>query len=344
MELLEAPPYGPRDDEAFVDAMLALHRHHLAGCAPYRALFGDWEEDRALDAYPYLHVGLFKSLELVTEGAGRRGRTLRSSGTSGSASRVVLDAESSARQARSSSAILRDFVGEEARPLLILDSARSLMSREMSARVAAALSLKPLSTQLSFLLASAADAASLDEAKLRGILAGADSFLVYGFTSFLWFAWAAREWEAETRALLATKRFAFVHSGGWKTLEAQSIGRAQLDARLLAGVAAGSCVVDYYGLVEQVGVVYPLCPEGFRHVPVWGAVRIRCPYTGRALREGRGQIQLLNTLPLGSPCHSVLTEDQGRIEPGPCPCGRSGTRFVLEGRLPRAERRGCADA
>ena len=100
---------------------------------------------------------------------------------------------------------------------------------------------------------------------------------------------------------------------------------------------------DFYGLVEQMGIIYPMCEYGARHVPVWADVIIRDVYTLKPLMEETGQIQLLNVLAYGAPYHSVLTEDVGRLIPGECPCGRKGRRFDLLGRVPRAEIRGCAN-
>jgi hypothetical protein len=51
----------------------------------------------------------------------------------------------------------------------------------------------------------------------------------------------------------------------------------------------------------------------------------------------------MNTLPLGAPYHSVLTEDRGVLGEGDCGCGRSGPRFRLAGRVPTAELRGGAN-
>ena len=135
----------------------------------------------------------------------------------------------------------------------------------------------------------------------------------------------------------------FVHSGGWKRLEDEGVDAEQLTRALLARAGPGSQVVDCYGLVEQVGMLYPLCEAGFRHPPVWADVLVRDATDLRTLTGEPGLLQLVNVLARGAPCHNVLTEDLGRIEPGPCPCGRSGKRFVLLGRVPKAELRGCAN-
>ena len=129
--LLERAPYGPRDDALFLAEMNELTRAHLAGCEPYRRMWPDWHGAERASELPFVHATVFKHVDLRTEGAGIvHQRTLRSSATSGQApSRVALDAASSELQGRSTRAILADFVGEEKRPLLVLDSAAALRER-----------------------------------------------------------------------------------------------------------------------------------------------------------------------------------------------------------------------
>lgn len=343
--LIELAPYGPRDDHRLLAELNALTVLHHAGCSPYAAI-ADPAPAKTLADVPFVHVGAFKQLDLRTQADSiRHQRTLLSSATSsGVSSKIALDAASSALQSRSVLRILADFVGDKRRPLLILDSSGSLRSRrQVSARIAAALGLQPLASRLHLLLGDSADAQSMRWDELRAAIDGEDELLVYGFTWILWLAWAAGDMPDDVRAALRNKTVHFVHSGGWKKLEQQQVDRHTFDRALLDGVAEGSRVVDYYGLVEQIGVIYPLCEHNVRHVPVWAAAIVRDPWTLAPLPSGDGQLQLLNVLAGGAPYHSVLTEDLGRALPGPCACGRSGPGFELLGRVPKAEVRGCAN-
>ncbi len=343
--LLQRGPFGQPDPALFLREMNDLTRHHLAGCPEYPRIWPGWAGADQVQDLPFLHVGLFKRLTLVTNRNGiAHGRHLFSSSTSGVSSRIALDATSSRLQSESTRLILQDFLGSQPRPLLILDSAASLRRRgELSARTAAALSLQPLASGFTFLLEDAEDPSSLNLERLECALQNATELLVYGFSWMLWQAWGASAFPVHLRELLRRRRVCFVHSGGWKRLEALSVDSSTFDAGLLERAGPGSQVVDFYGLVEQVGMVYPLCQEGARHVPVWGDLLIRDSFTLECLEEGEGQIQLLNTIAFGAPYHSVLTEDLGRIIPGPCACGRQGKRFQLLGRIPNVEVRGCAN-
>ena len=339
-------PYAARDDAALLTELNDLSRRHLTGCAPYKSVWPEWREARDLAELPFLHAGVFKYVRFRTESPDiKHERTLKSSATtSGKSSMITLDRESSELQSASTLAILRDFVGPGLRPLLVLDSSKSLLARgEVSARVAAALSLKPLATEIHFLLEDASNADSMRWEVLEGQLKAHDDLLVYGFTWILWLAWLQAKRPAAIAALLKGKRIAFVHSGGWKKLEALKVERQEFDQALLKDLDPRSRVVDYYGLVEQVGIIYPLCEAGFRHVPRWAEVIVRDPWTLQPLTGEDGQLQLLNTLARGAPYHSVLTEDVGRAVAGDCPCGRKGRRFLLQGRVPKSEVRGCAN-
>jgi len=342
-------PYGERDEARFLGELCALTRAHLAGCEGYARMWPGGCSGERLEDFPFVHVGVFKHLALRTERAGiEHQRVLESSSTSGlGASQITLDATSSVLQGQSSRAILADFVGHEQRPLLILDSVKSLRRRGgVSARVAAAMSLQPFSNSMHFLLGDPNDGQSMKWEVLGALLDEHESFLVYGFTWILWLAWGAQVQGGmpdSIRQKLKGKRIHFVHSGGWKKLEAAKVDRAQLDGLLLRDLDPASAVVDYYGLVEQVGVVYPLCSEGWRHVPVWADVLVRDPLSMASLTEEPGQLQLFNLLAQGAPYQSVLTEDLGRLIPGKCACGRAGRRFELIGRVPKAELRGCAN-
>ncbi|HYB96121.1 MAG TPA: hypothetical protein VEC39_14200 [Vicinamibacterales bacterium] len=338
--LLQGAPFGDRDDAELLDELNALTRWHLDGCPGYRAVWPQFDCARSFDELPYLHVGTFKHRDWRTAGPGlTHQRTLTSSSTTGIASRVVLDAKSGALQSASTASILRAMIGGEQRPLVILDHATALRQRgEVSARVTAALALQPLASSIHFV-----GGEPIDWQQVVAACRASERVIVYGITWLLWTAWGAADLPNEVRAMLSTRQVQFVHSGGWKRLERLEVGREQFDQALLAIAGPGSSVLDFYGLAEQVGVIYPLCGAGFRHVPRWAAVVVRDPWTQQPLLRQPGMLQLLNPLAWGAPYHSVLTEDLGRVVDGPCPCGFGGQRFELLGRLPRAEVRGCGN-
>lgn len=320
--------------------MNRITRHHQAGCPEFARIWPEEKDAERIEDIPFLHVGLFKQLHLRTLAEGiRHTRILTSSATSsGISSRVALDEESNRLQSESARRILAATLPVHNCPLIILDHPRSLLQRgQLGARTAAALSLRPLASELHFVLESPDKPTSV---KWEAVEAAAENasgqLLVYGFTWMLWQAWETLP--TTVTRLLERCTIGFVHSGGWKKLEALRVVRATFDARLLSHAAPGSSVTDFYGLVEQPGMIYPMDADGLRPVPAWTDVLVRDPNTLEPLVDQPGQLQLLNPLNLGAPCHSVLTEDLGRIVPGP-----GIKRFELIGRIPKAEVRGCAN-
>ena len=106
-----------------------------------------------------------------------------------------------------------------------------------------------------------------------------------------------------------------------------------------------SRVVDYYGMIEQVGSIFFECQHGCFHPSDYSRVLIRDPNSFELSTDGQpGLIQLISTLPTSYPGFSILTEDIGVIREGACRCGSDFPGFTVLGRHQRSEIRGCSDA
>jgi len=344
-QLLDKKPYSERDDARFFTEIQMLDQHHRKGCAAYNAMTAG-REVTCIEELPYVHVGVFKNSALKTESETiTHQRSLLSSATSSGISSIIsLDQTSSELQSKSVLKILKEYVGEQPRPLLVLDSAVSLRSRgRVSARIAAAMSLQPLSTEIHFLLKDINDPSTLKWDVVLKALEAHDDLLVYGFTWILWLAWGNAQIPETIKEALHGKTIHFVHSGGWKKLEDSKVSLQSFNQALLENLGKHSRVIDYYGLVEQIGIIYPLCENGARPVPRWADVIVRDPWTLQPLQEGVGQLQLMNVLAHGAPYHSVLTEDMGQLFQETSSSGHTAKYFKLLGRIPKAETRGCAN-
>ena len=104
-------------------------------------------------------------------------------------------------------------------------------------------------------------------------------------------------------------------------------------------------VRDFYGMVEQVGVVFVDCEAGNKHTPNFAEVAIRDFLTLQQVQPGQsGLIEILSALPTSYPGQAVLTEDVGVfLGIDNCPCGRPGLSFRFQGRVAKAEVPGCGD-
>jgi hypothetical protein len=359
LDALLAGPAFSLEPRAHHAQLLALLQVQLSNAAAHNADFRryidswpvDYRKATKIADLPYLPVGIFKaSPPLALVDPQRITRTLASSSTTGQTpSRVVLDAETAKRMTKGVMAIIRDFIGPTRRPYLVVDTPESISGNaQIGARAAAIQGLRSFATDLVCCLQNTDRSGNLmiDETKL---LQFADKWrstevLVYGFTYVIW-----QHFVMPLRASGITLRMPNVrvlHSGGWKRLQDQAV----TPAAFAEGVASvfgcdRARILDFYGMVENVGVIYPDCEFGNKHVPAFAEVIIRDPLTLAPVKAGgQGMVQVCSVLPTSFPGFLVLTEDIGEIisEDG-CACGRRGTAFRFVKRMPKAELRGCGN-
>lgn len=348
-ELVTLPPYGlaqPDKERVLVPALDELTRHHAAHCSAYQRFLAGFGFDSrrpaaALTDIPFLPVGVFKALRLASIPPEQHFKTLTSSGTTGQqVSQIVLDAETARRQSTALSRIMTHVLGPQRLPMILVDSPAVLRDRNrLGARAAGLVGMMNFGRQHFYALD---DDMRLNEPALREFLdrfAGSP-ILIFGFTFMVW------------RYLLEPLRgrgfdlssAILVHSGGWKKLQEMAVSNAEF-RRQFAEQTGLRRIYNFYGMVEQVGSVYLEGDDGYLYPPVFADILIRDPLTFAPLPPGQpGLIQVLSSLPLSYPGHSILTEDLGvvqAIDPGSCE--RHGRAFQVLGRLPRAELRGCSD-
>ena len=355
--LLAAPIYGLAPDERRC-ALLALLKEELAyACARnsrFRNYVQHWPVDfRAANRIadlPYLPAGVFKAnppLSLVD--AKEIKRTLTSSATTGQVpSRVVLDGSTARRMTKGVVTIIRDFIGPARRPYLVIDIPQNLTAQfELGVRGAAIQALGSFATDVECCLSRNPEGdAGLDLEKLLDWAAKWKDaeVLAYGFTYVIWTHLVQ---PLQCKGIeLGLPNVRVLHSGGWKRLEDQAVTR-DVFIRGVASVFGCSTnrVIDYYGMVENVGVVYPDCERGNKHVPAFAEVIMRNPLTLEPVEAGQqGLIQVCSVLPTSFPGFLVLTEDMAEIIGyDECPCGRRGTCFRFTRRVPKADARGCGN-
>jgi hypothetical protein len=355
--LLTGPPYKLDTGER-QRALLALLKDELAYACERNARLGNYlacwplnyREADQIAELPYLPVGVFKAnppLALVEPS--EITRTLASSATTGQTpSRVVLDAATAKRMTKGVMTIVRDFVGSARRPYLVIDTPETLAGHgELGARGAGVQGLRSFATEIVCCLGQGhAESLELDSKKLWEFASrwSDTEVLVYGFTYVIW-NFFVKPLEAMGMRLDLPK-IHVLHSGGWKRLEGQAVTK---DAFVQGVASVFGCsrdrVIDFYGMVENVGVVYPDCEYSNKHAPAFAEVIVRNPLTLQPVSTGeQGLVQVCSVLPSSFPGFLVLTEDIAEIiSYDGCPCGRRGTCFRFVSRVPKAEIRGCGN-
>jgi hypothetical protein len=350
--LLDLPPFGlhQADKRAQLLPMLgALTEHHAERCAPYRnvldRVFGGLDRHRIdrLEDVPFLPVTLFKTHTLSSVPESEVLKVLTSSGTTGQQpSRVFLDAETASVQSAVLVKVAQHFLGKDRLPMVIVDHPGVVRDRHShSARGAGILGMAQFGHRPFYALRGDM---TLDEEGLLAYLdqAAGRPVLLFGFTFMIW-QYLVQPLERSGRRLSLTGGI-LVHSGGWKKLQETSVDPATFRDRVQA-VTGVERVINFYGMVEQVGGVYFENPNHHLQAPVYSEVIVRDPVTLEPLPDGRpGLVQVLSCLPTSYPGHSLLTEDLGVIrEVDPEGTGMGGRSFEILGRVPKAELRGCSD-
>jgi hypothetical protein len=345
-ELLTGSVYGVPQAErqaTLLPVLNALTAHHAAACPPYGRIldaFGAAPEAQRIADVPWLPVSLFKRERLVSVPDDEVFKTLTSSGTTGQTpSRILLDRATAGRQTRALAAIMTSLLGPKRRPMLIVDGPGVVRDpKEFSARGAGIVGMLSFGRDHTYVLDDAGvpdEAAVLDFARRHE----GEPLLVFGFTFLVW-----QQLLEVFEGRLDLSQAVLVHSGGWKALLDRAVDDAAFKRRLREGLGIRS-VHNFYGMVEQVGSVFLEGSDGLLHPPAFADVLVRDPDTWREQPVGEpGIIQVVSALPTSYPGHSLLTEDLGTVVSIDDPAdGHLGKAFVVHGRVPRVELRGCSD-
>ncbi|WP_349921778.1 acyl-protein synthetase [Aeromonas veronii] len=345
--LLDASIFGlaQREKSALLLTRLnELTARHQQACPAYAnvlSAFG-WGQAISYAELPYLAARLFKLARWKSVPEDEVFKVLTSSGTTGTASQIVLDRETAALQSKVLVKILQEFVGKQRLPMLLVEQPALIQNRSgFSARGAGALGLSFLGRDHTY---------ALDE-QMRPNWPVIEAFcekyagqpvLLFGFTFMVW--QCLLEPLRERGLQLPLEQGILFHSGGWKKLQHLAVDNPAFKARCREQLGL-SRAHNFYGMVEQVGSIFVECEQGHLHAPVFADLLVRDPLTHQPLAIGQpGLLQVLSAIPGSYPGHSLLTEDLGvLLGEDDCPCGRHGRYFQVLGRQAGAEVRGCSD-
>jgi hypothetical protein len=296
---------------------------------------------------PPLPVSLFKKYDFKLVSEGDILRTLTSSGTTTQIkSKIYLDKVTAFRQRKALSKILENYLGNQRKPMIILDTESVSNSKDngMSARGVAIRGLIQFGRDTIY----AFDGNETLELNIKRVedfikLHKNESIILFGFTYIIWEFFYKRLKELNKNFQM---NGVLLHSGGWKKLENEKVSKEYFNDEIekMFGIEKGN-VKDMYGMVEQVGIVFVDCEEGNKHVPNFAEVIIRNPLTMEEVKKNEeGIIEILSVLPESYPGQAIITEDIGvLIGIDDCKCKRKGKYFRFVSRIKESEARGCGD-
>ncbi len=344
---LDSAVYGLKQADKsalLIDELNRLTQHHIEQCEGYKNItssFG-WGQANDYGQLPYIPARIFKLAKLQSVSDENVFKVISSSGTTGSASRIILDRETAALQTKVLVKILQEFVGKTRLPMLLIEKPTLVQDRnDFSARGAGAVGLSFLGRNHTYALDTQM------EPNWEAIgefceLYSDQPVILFGFTFMVW-AQFLQKIKAKGLKLNLNQGILF-HSGGWKKLQHLAVTNSAFKTQCHEWLGIEK-VHNFYGMAEQIGSIFVECESGHLHSPIFSDIVIRDPLTLTVLPNGeQGLIQVLSVIPKSYPGHSLLTEDLGRIlGVDTCPCGRKGLYFEVIGRQIGSEVRGCSD-
>lgn len=356
--LLRGQTYASNEESKtlFRDALLTELTFHYDNNPDYRRFcenktFNPHNFAGGLDEIPSLSVHVFKTL-------GGRLRSvpddsikvvLQSSATRGRPSTVLVDRITAKRQASAMVNVMSSVLGKSRKPFLIVDvDPASRHAAILGARGAAIRGYLNFASSARYLMTSdGAGNLILDQGETDAALGSglpSEPVVVFGFTYVL-YSLLIRPLRANSVSFRLPPGSKVIHIGGWKKLEGEKVDKATFnhETATLFGLNETD-VIDIYGFSEQMGLNYPDCPAGWKHVPSFAELVVRDPSSRQPVADGvSGLLEFLTPVPHSYPGNAVLTDDVGVAAHGQCDCGLQGTRFRVLGRAKKAEIRGCGD-
>lgn len=324
--------------------LLSLHKHHVKHCPPYAKYISATQH--AIQNYtdiPPISVRLFKEIDLLSVPQEEIHKTLKSSGTTGQIpSKIFIDKQTSQLQTKALVKIMQSVLGKERLPMLIIDTKSTLKNTSsFTARGAGILGFSNFGRDHTYALN---DDLSINYELLEDFLKKYDnqSVFIFGFTFIVW-KYFLKELKKNNKSFNFSNSI-LLHGGGWKKLTDEAVTAEEL-ASVCHSTLGKVRPVNYYGLVEQVGSIYPECTHGYLHASEFSDILIKDIYTGETLPYGEaGVVQLFSIIPYSYPGISLITEDMGTVYgEDTCSCGQKGKYFKIHGRIPKVEVRGCSD-
>ena len=357
--LIKTGPYElnkTEKEKLFFDSLMEELKFHFENNKQYRNFcikknFDPFTFKGELKDLPPIAVSVFKDLgaNLKSVPDNEVKLSLQSSATSGSPSTVLLDKITAKRQAKVMIKVVKDFIGAERKPFIVVDVSPSPKNiKFLGARYAAIGGYLNFASKVEYTLVyDDNQKIYFDIEKTKSFVEDLDKnrpVVVFGFTYML-YAQVVKPLLDKGISFNLPKGSKIIHIGGWKKLENEKISKDKFNkAMAKLFFVKEENVIDIYGFTEQMGLNYPDCECGYKHTSLYSELIVRDPTTREVVKDGmEGVLEFISPVPHSYPGNVVLTDDIGIINPDPCPYKRNGTRFKILGRLKKAEVSGCDD-
>ncbi|MFV0396515.1 MAG: acyl-protein synthetase [Bacteroidales bacterium] len=334
--------------EMLTAALQELSLHHYTHCTSYQRIVDSWGisgdglSNSPIDQLPFLPASLFKSLDLLSIGTEDIHKTLYSSGTTSTKSKIILDKHTAQLQQKAMIKIVQSFTGLQRSPMLVLSSKPHIITDgTYSSQNTLLTGFAPFASASCYAF-DQQHQPDLDAIEKFRVKHQQTPGFIIGLTADVWQSLVMNLKKSDIT--LDFKDWILIHGGGWKKLTHQSVTRQHFREQIKRFLSIDR-VYDFYGMIEQTGNLFIECEHGYFHASIFGDIRIRNAYDFSINSPGQsGIVQVLSVLPHSYCGHSLLTGDLGTLYgEDDCPCGRKGKYFRIEGRLHNVEMKGCSN-
>ncbi len=333
-------------EKILLNVLKDVHNYHYQFCLEYKNISKNFfkidkiRNLKDLSNFPFIHAALFKEFNLKSVEDKNILKIMNSSGTTSKPSKIFLDKVTSILQVKFLGKIIFYLMKTKKRfPIVFLDSEG--MDLKSTARSAGIRGMKFFAKSFVFVLDKEG---KLNKKRILEFLEKYknENICFYGFTYFIWEILNLMEKE---NFYIRVNNAILLHGGGWKKLENLNISENTFKRKInkILGIEINN-IYEYYGMIEQTGIIHIKCPHGHFHTPYFGDVIIRDISSLKVIKQKPGYIQVLAPFELSYPGHSVLTEDLGvLLGKDNCPCGWKGKYFKFLRRIKKSDLRGCSN-
>ncbi|HAS3799372.1 TPA: acyl-CoA reductase, partial [Vibrio cholerae] len=329
--VLDARPFELSEEQKsplFKANLLAELVHHYQCNEMYRKFcqknkFDPLVFDGEVADIPPIPVHIFKAIghKLSSVSDDTIKAKLQSSATSGVPSTILLDKVTARRQTRAMARVMQEVLGPKRRPFCIMDiDPTSPNATNLGARIAAVKGYLNFASTSKYFIDADSPSAPLEFLEQKFVehlnsLASEEPLIIFGFT-FVLYHTVFKTLKDKGISFQLPKGSQVIHIGGWKKLESEKVDKITFnrDIASVLGISPDD-VVDIYGFTEQMGLNYPDCKAGWKHIHAYSDVIIRDESNLEVCGPGKvGLLEFVSPLPHSYPGNVVLTDDLGVIE------------------------------
>ena len=358
--ILECNPYdfiGEEKDLLFRENLLEELIHHYINNSLYKKFcdknnFNPCSFKGDINEIPAIPVHIFKTLGSTLNSVKQQeiSFSLSSSATSGKPSTILVDKITAQRQKIAMAKVMKEVLGTKRKEFCIMDiNPASPNAKNLGARIAAIKGYLNFASSSKYFIdyCSKKNGLIFQKKDFLNYILSIDQdkpLVIFGFTFVLYHNVIKPLIDAEVDLKLPHGS-KIIHIGGWKKLEDQKVDKHDFNEQIANFFKVKeNDIVDIYGFTEQMGINYPDCEAGWKHVPSYSDLLVRDESNHSIMKENEvGLLQFFSPIQHSYPGNVVLTDDLGFMDSSKCSCGLHTKRFKIIGRAKKAEVRGCGD-